>query len=566
MIKAPVIYCNGCGMMVEQAEEDCPRCHYPLDPEKEEQFLVSAIDDLQRVVNYGGSNLRVSDLLTLYRSRLEALHLKPAIIVPIPVAPPIATAPHVEVASPVVAPILPEAEAPKVEVAVPVAQVSPRAPRRVFSWKAFFADQAINIVASLGAFLILVGALGFTATTSNLLLAFFIVFAVHAVFGITGFVSYRFPSFRVVATIYTIIYALLVPLVGFSAYRLIVGNSIELSVPVLVAIAATYAAIVYTLLAIYQRFSLFAYLGMVALATAFLAVARALNLGYWWWPAMLMILALPSLVSVQPSADKQWLFAGKRAVLREPVRIFLYVFVSICALGVLTILGYSFILDASRMQNTEVRFSILCLTLLLLLWSGLFLWITRRNRFVIGLAFLFLASVLALCYALAFEAIGYALALTATALLYHGLSRFTPRLLQSFGDLERELDWVALALVFLVPWISSPSLPLQLVVNAYAWVWWGTYQASWQTIAELIALAAGFVLTLSVTFKHAGLQRIPTRPAWCWMLLLSSFLLDFAVVLVIVSLNLTPAWYMLGLTLALMAGTVIVRQRAGAAR
>jgi hypothetical protein len=561
MIKERIIQCKGCGLKIDQAGQDCPLCHYPLDPIKEERFLVAAISDLQRVATYGGARLRVIDLLSLYRSRLDALHQPQAIAVPVPATPPVAA-----VSLLAVTPAPAQVEAPrKVEVAVPVTRVSPPPPRRVFSWKSFFADQAINIVASLGAFLILVGALGFTSTTSNLLLAFVIVFAVHAVFGITGFVTYRFASFRVVATIYTIIYALLVPLVGFAAYRLIVGNHIALSVPVLVAIAATYAAIVYTLLAIYQRFQLFAYLGIAALAVADMAVARALSLGYWWWPSMLMILALLSLVSIQQSADRQWLFAGSRAVLREPVRIFLYVFASVCALGVLAIAGYSFMLDASSMQNAEVRFSILCLTLLVLLWSGLFLWLTRRTRFVIGLAFLFLASVLALCYALAFDAIGYALALTAVALLYHGFSRFAPRLLQPFGALERALDWIALALVFLVPWISSPSVPLQLIANAYAWTWWGTYQTGWRTIAELVALAAGLVLTLSVTFKRASLQRTPARPAWRWMLLLGVFLLDFGYSLVIVSLNLTPVWYMLGLTLAMMAGAVIVRQMAGAA-
>ena len=562
MIKERVSHCDFCGLLIDQAVEDCPLCHYPVDPGKEERFLLSAINDLERVVMYGGSKLRVIDLLTRYQSRLETLHLKKSIAMPVPVAP---AAPGIEVSPPpVVAPLPAQEEVQhEIETGIPAAQVSPRAPRRVFSWQSFFADQAINIVASLGAFLILVGALSFTATTSNLLLAFVIVFAVHAVFGITGSVTYRFASFRVVATIYTVIFALLVPLVGFSAYRLIAGNYIALSVPVLIAIAATYAAMVYTVLAIYQRFQLFAYLGIAALAVADLAVADALGLRSWWWPAMLMILALPALVSLPRPSDKNWLFGGNRAVLREPMRIFLYVFAAICALSMLAIAGYSFILDASGMQNTEVRFSILCLTLLVLLWSSLFLWLTGRTRYVIGLAFLFLASVLALCYALAFEAIGYALALTVVALLYHGLSRFAPRLLQPFGTFERDLDWIALALVFLVPWISSPSLPLYLFVNAYALG--GTYQTGWQTIAELVAIAAGLVLTLSVTFKRAGLQRTPAQPAWCWLLLLSGFLLDFAYSLVIVSLNLTPIWYMLGLTLALMAGAVIVRQRAGAA-
>lgn len=565
MIKERVTHCDFCGLIVEQAEKECPLCHYPLAPEKEERFLLSAIDDLQRVVTYGGANLRVIDLLSRYRSRLDALHRQQAIAVPAPAAPPVAVAPRVEAAPPpVIVPLTTQGEMPhELEAAVPITR--PHAPRRVFSWKAFLADQAINIVASLGAFLILVGALGFTASTSNLVLAFFIVCTVHAVFGITGFVTYRFASFRVVATIYTIIYALLVPLVGFSAYRLIAGNYIALSVPVLVAIASLYAAIVYTLLAIYQRFPLFAYLGIVALAVADMAVASALTLGFWWWLSLLMILAFPLLVSVQPSADRQWLFAGSRAVLREPMRILLYVFAGICALGALASAGYSFLLDAASMPNTEVRFSILCLTVLVLLWSGLFLWRTRRTRFVIGLPFLFLASVLALCYALAFAAIGYALALTAVALLYHGFVRFAPHPLQPFGALERGLDWTALALVFLVPWISSPWIPVQLFANAYGLTWLGAYQTSWQTVAELVALAAGLVLVLSVTFKWAGLRRTPARPAWCWMLLLGGFLLDFGAALVIVGLNLVPVWSLFGLILAVMAGAVIVRQRAGAA-
>src|SRR5258708_34828656 len=181
---------------------------------------------------------------------------------------------------------------------------SQRPPRRVFSWRSFFADQAINIVASLGAFLILAGALGFTATTSNLLLSFLVVFAVHAVFGITGFITYRFPTFRVVATIYTIIFALLVPLVGYSAYRLLSGNHVEFSVPVLIAISATYAAIVYSLMAIYQRFIPFAYLGMVALLVADLPVSDALHLNYWWWPSMALILPIPATISLTRSARR----------------------------------------------------------------------------------------------------------------------------------------------------------------------------------------------------------------------------------------------------------------------
>src|SRR5260221_606633 len=339
---------------------------------------------------------------------------------------------------------------------------SPQPPRHVFSWKSFFADQAINIVASLGAFLILAGALGFTTTTSSLLLSFLVVFAVHAVFGITGFITYLFHTFRVVATIYTIIFALLVPLVGFSAYRLLIGSAIGFSVPVLVAIAAVYAAIVYMLLAVYQRFTPFAYLGMVALVVADLALADALKLAYWWWPCMAML------------------------------------------------------------------------------------------------------SVLALCYALAFESIGYALALTCVALLYHGLNRFARRLLQPFGILSLSLDQIALALVFLVPFISSPLLPAQLFDSAYA-VSSLHLQTSWRTVAELIAVGFGIILTISLSFSRAGLGKTPLKAAWCWLLLLSGFLLNWEYTIVVLALHIVPVWAFLGLALVMVVGAVVVRRLFGAA-
>src|SRR5947209_1846067 len=555
--------CYYCRFQVNPQNEFCPLCNYPVSPAKEEAFLKVELDALRQAAAYGGAKMKVSDLILRYQSRLQVLQRRASKLAPaLPVVQP---ASHREA---VVSTSLkiPLAEIPTVRaeerkpVTVPV-QSRTGTPRRVFFWKSFFADQAINIVASLGAFLILVGALGFTATTPNLLLAFAIVFIVHAVFGITGFTTYRFAPFRIVATFYTIIFALLVPLVGFSAYRLITNNYIELSVPVLVAISATYAAIVYTVLAIYQRFRLFAYLGMAALAVADIALADALNLRLWWWPSMLMILTFFTLLSTRRPSGKNWPFTGNLAVLREPVRIFMKVFVIICASSVILLALFSFTLSFG-LQDTEVRFSIFNLALLILLWGGLFFWLTRRTRNITVLAFLFLASVLALCYALRFEAIGYALALTAVALLYHGLSRFANQGLQSFGTFERNLDWIALALVLLVPIISSPVLPLQLFMRAYSI---GTpYQTSWQTFAEIVALSAGIVLTLSVTFKRAGFQRIPAHADWSWLLLLSIFLLHITYSLVILALNLAPDWYFLGLALALMAVAVLVRRQVSA--
>ena len=538
-----------------QVDDFCPHCHYPASPAKEEEYLKSALASLQQAMSYGGAQLKVVDLFQRYQNRLRMLQRPKA-----SVAPPFivrANAPEVALpASEMVASVPLRTDAPQM--------VEVSAQRRLFSWQSFFADQAINIVASLGAFLVLVGALSFVATTSNLLLAFLIVFIVHAVFGVTGFATHRFASFRIVASIYTIIFALLVPLVGFSAYRLIAGNYLEISVPALIAISAIYAAIVYTMLALFQRYTPFAYLGIAALAVADLALANALNLGYWWWPSMLMILALIGLVSIARSPGLNRIFNGNRAILRAPVRLFMYVFVVMGTLGIVVVTLYSIFEDSfSQYHSTEVGYAILCLSLLRLLWSIGGFWLARRTRGVVSLAFLFIVSVLAFCYALQFEAIGYALALTLVALFYASISRFAVQRLQAFGTLERSLDWIALGLVLLGPFIASPLLPSQLLVQVYSP---GTvFQASWQTIAEVVAIFAGIILTLSVSFKRAGFQRTPKNPTWSWLLLLATFLFTWACSLIVLALHLPPDWSFLGVAIAFMVGAVIARARTGAA-
>jgi hypothetical protein len=587
--------CDCCGLPVDPLTmEDCPRCHYPVSPAKEERFLQSAIVDLQRIAYHGGANLRVVDLIHRYQSRLNSLQqLKvrtapvfPALAGQKPAAPPpsplgakdLKGAPQAPLSAPTHVPEqrnvgleAPQASLPLVGAMAPVPE-SQQPPRHVFSWRSFFADQAINIVASLGAFLILVGALSFTATTSSLLLSFLVVFATHAVFGITGFITYRFPSFRIVATIYTVVFALLVPLVGFSAYRLLIDSHIQFSVPVLIAIAAVYAAIVYAVLALYQRFTPFAYLGMVALVVADLAGADALTLAYWWWPSTAMLLAISALVSIRrPTGESEpFTFTGSWAVLRDPMRFVMYAIVFVSVL----VTSYSLELNVFGASPGEVRLSILSMTLLLLLWTSLFLWRASLPRSVIVLAYLLLASVLAFCYAFAFESVAYALALTGVALLYHGLNRFAGRLLQPFGLLSLGLDQLALVLVLLVPFISSPLLPVQLFASVYATPIDPTsflhFQTTWQTVAEFIAVGFGLILTVSVTFSRAGSGRTPVKASWCWLLLLSGFLLNWEyaiVVLVLVGTQFIASalWAFLGLALALVAGAVIVRRLANSA-
>src|SRR5436305_1192740 len=334
----PVIFCDCCGLQILQVPPagNCPRCGYPVDSDKETLFLQTSIHDLQRVSTHGGARLSVAELLSRYRTRLTHLQqlkqTRPATVsIPEPdravLTEKVILPEQVERVFPAVP--LPEQkhaeDVPPAGVVTAVA-VTPEPvapldkPAKSFSWRSLLEDQTINILASLGAFLLLVGSLSFVTTTTDLALSFFSMFAVHALFGITGAICYRWQSFRLVAIIYTAIFALLVPLVGFSGYRLAVGQLIPLPTSALVALAAVYATIVYALLAIYQRFVLFSYLSIVACIVADLAITATLHLSYWWWPNTLGVLALPAVVSLSNASGGTQALNGRFLVLRDALR------------------------------------------------------------------------------------------------------------------------------------------------------------------------------------------------------------------------------------------------------
>ncbi len=595
MVQIPISRCDCCGLPVDPGGgEDCPRCKYPVRLPKEERFLEASIHDLQRVVAYGGENLTVAGLLARYQARLHTLHYlavksssTPVVSLPQPVqpAPPASEmivvdtqggAPAAAVVA-LPAPVLVSNTPDEVERAASVppspSGLRESLPRSIFSWGS---DQAITIVGLLGAFLILLGALSFVYTSAtgphpDLWGAFLIAFGTHAAFGILGVIAYRFPMFRLVARIYIVIYALLLPLVGFTAYNLVVGQSLSLSVPALIAIAAIYATIVYALLAIYLRSLSFGYMGAVALAVTDLAIAQMLGLAFWWWPAMLMLLALAALVVVprstcdSPSRLRQF-FTGSLEVLRDPVRILMFVIVGMTILSSGLNFLYSIIL-ASLTTGVEVRFAVAFTTLAVLIWMCLFLWLVQRRQAAI-VVYLFLACVLAFCYAFRFEQSGYVLVLTCVALLYHSLSRFAARLVQASGVPVLLLDQLALLLVAIVPFIAAPLLPLQLLVFSIA----GRLPAElaflvdWRTVAELCSISLGCALTLSIALGRGRFHSAAgTRPnRWPWLLLLSAFLLNWAYALVVLSIGAVPVWCFLGVALLLVAIAIIIRRVHGA--
>src|SRR5690242_16960046 len=163
--------CDCCGSPGYGSENECLHCGYPMEFSREKAFLIGSIKNLTRVATHGGTKITVSDLISRYQSRLAYLvglesqtqSSHPVAVGTRPIAD---SVPLAEEERPVLPVSLPQETSP-VNEAVPLSVAT--VPQPAFSLHSFFADQSINIVASLGAFLILVGSLSFIATTPDLL-------------------------------------------------------------------------------------------------------------------------------------------------------------------------------------------------------------------------------------------------------------------------------------------------------------------------------------------------------------------------------------------------------------
>lgn len=575
MFMPSLSYCDCCGLQNSstQTRTYCPRCGYPVDALKEERFLQHEISDLQRVATYGGVNLTIGQLIQRYQARLSYLRQQKALAqmekTPVAATNPIATPPQSHSLHPQTAPMEEPLAASLPAPATPAlpARGNPGQAGKMFSLKSFLEDQTINIVASLGAFLILVGSLSFVATTSNLILAFLLVFVVHAVFGAVGIISYRFQSFRIVAVIYTAIFAMLIPLVGFSGYRLVTRDLVQIETPLLISIAAIYAALIYGALAVYQRFSPFAYLAVVALAIADLALTINFHLTLWWWPCTLMGVAFPALLSVSHQPRTRF-FAGPWSVLCEPVRILMYSCIAVCLFGIMATSLFS--LSSSTIERiAENRVALTTMLLLLLCWSCLFVWRTRRAGVAQSITLQVLACALSIAYTVNASQIGYVLVLLGVALLYHSMVRFAERQLQSLKDMASWLDAIALLLVALIPLVAFPDLAVQ--VFSHATTNSSTYMVKSlvmtpDTVIGLLTVVAGCLLTLSILQHRTGFRpTLTTQQAeWPWLLLLTGFLFNTTFSVVVLWLQSQLAWSFFGLALILIALAVLVHQQLSA--
>ncbi|GHO45536.1 hypothetical protein [Ktedonospora formicarum] len=610
-------WCGCCALPIRgnPPNDECPRCHYPVEIRKEESFLERSLRDLHRATIYQRNILTVSELISTYQARMLLLQREQqakvvaqalASMPEAPVKPATTSSTDIQVEQttqkiPTVEPALsahitffPEPVAsltnpsttqaskpvrsadetitsptptPKPK-STPVAPPPVQAPRQVFSLKSFFEDQTINIVASLGAFMILAGSLGFVATTDKPLVSFLIMLLVHAIFGVVGLIAQRFASFRVVSLIYTAIFALLIPLVGFSAYQLAAGSLVTISPPALIAMASAYAAIAYGSLAVYQRFSIFSYLALVALSIADLAAAYALHLSAPWMGCALMPLALLAMIILPKDKMSVSIFDGRLAILREPLAIAMYTWVVICVLSISYALMRALLSASisSGVSDLEPRFALCGQVALLLLWASGMAWRTSKGRWILGSYYLFATLALSIAFTLSLHAAGYALVLIGTALCYHLLIRFSPAFMSALQPqkLEMHLEAVTIFLTAVAPLVGMLNMPQLLIQRTFDAG--NPFTLPADAIATLIVCTLGLLITLSALAHHMARSPRTTDSKFkiTLFLLLGGYLLYWGCGALTLLLPVHPTWLFLGVTLLLTALAYMVRRDHGA--
>jgi hypothetical protein len=608
----------------------CPRCAYPISASHEERFLAESLlalqqvaDDgaaafslasvlklhqdagsvlslLQRTARYGGGEgLTVEELIQRYEQRLDNIRLKNTLPAEA-AAPEIYGLKELVVHKPLLggeptaameeeqpgrqkmvslqrratrstyarpAPARPTPLKPSNPRPTPVPR--PRHPARAAAFKAFFMDSPISLMVFLGAFLILMATLTFVLNPTDPahhpdpLLALLVVLGTQVFFGAAGIGTQRLSKFINVARIYAFVFVLLIPVWGIEGYLLLERQTFHFGLPIAIVIAGVYAAIAYGAFAVYQRFSPFGYLGMAALVTADLAAVTALHLGIEWYPCALLVLALPALVSIRGSVGQP---VSSFEVLRNPLRNCMFLLVASTVI-MFPLFFYVFpLIHVFGLDTATLRLAKLSTLLLLSIWGGLFLWLTKLSRRAVPtVPYVLLVGMLALAHTLNFSSPGYALVLTGMALLYHAFSRFAPRLLEPFGKLALRLDQLALLLVSVIPLLIAPQVPATLLYRTALSEGASFFSSPLSAWASMAVLAVGVLLTISVTLHRAHAIKADISHTWPWLLLLSGVLFTWLYAAVVLPLFIDATWAFLALTLMLVAVAVFVRKRLGAA-
>ncbi len=301
----PEITCANCGFRSPAGTRYCLSCGQAIDPAiiEELRWLYAALQDLDQRVKDGQGERALRDLAQDYRERYLALRLDPHWVAE--AAPRAQPAPRPEAGRqppPLTARTAPQAPVSPAPISPPVPAGPP------FSWRAFFAEQAIAIMAYLGGFLLLVATLAFEIGRLSLTIGgvnfltdsvkLGVVVAVYLIFGLLGLTLGRMHGLRTVGQAYLGVFALMTPLVALALYLFQLQGQ---GVPVagMLSLSALYATVVYLALALRTRVWLYAVLGWVALIVAAQATIPWLGAPSVWWSAVLAATGFVMLLVVQ---------------------------------------------------------------------------------------------------------------------------------------------------------------------------------------------------------------------------------------------------------------------------
>jgi hypothetical protein len=430
-------------------------------------------------------------------------------------------------------------------------RTGPTLPERILSWRAFLQENVITIIGLITALIIGIGAFGFITTTNNPHISFIVVLILHIFFGIPAFVLHRFKDFKLISRIYGLISSFVAPLVIIAGLSILGVNT---ALPV-TTVTASYAAVICILLATTQRFTVFAYLGLIALITAVLAFAQSLDVAICWWASILMVLAFLAyaLTSGRAGTARRDSLTSSWAILYEPIRVVILIVVGLCALGALIATLYAFTLDPRISEepfavvaksHDELRLAIFSVLSLLFLWLMLFVRPARPTTIQRTLPYFFMGYVLIVCYTFfPSQPTAYVLALTATALLYHSLTRQAGHWLST--SLTPSLNWLAIAMVSTV-----------FLINAFA-------QTSLSLAVNLITVGGSLLITISTTLHQASSPTSQQKNAWPWLLLLAGLMFHWEYN-TLLGFSFPPTWSFLGPTIGFVVLAVLVRRYIGA--
>jgi hypothetical protein len=280
-MNASDLTCSRCGRPFTLGTQYCSNCGEPVSP-----ALVAELRDLYAVLRALDAQVaagRGDRTVAMLRDEVQARYLTLRTD-PMRIASQTITAGQASSASTAAAAVATAAGAvdagqagvtprpapmPTLPAPTPVAQPQ-RPPRAAFSWRAFLSEQAIAIMAYLGAFLLLVATLAFLLGGWQGLsdgIKLLVVLAVYIVFGALGIGLRRARDLRTVSSAYLGIFALMTPLVALAFYRFVL-QSTGFPVAGMICLGALYAALVYLALALRTEVQVYAYLGWLALGVA----------------------------------------------------------------------------------------------------------------------------------------------------------------------------------------------------------------------------------------------------------------------------------------------------------